>query len=1090
MTRYRTHITEECVVPVPAAKKALQKHIVKSSGLPLSIYARLKANKGQERLCKGFQYFSTLLNKNVRTRFALNNSNSAQRRIKIELPYKRSKLRLMALLVDSRIPLPGPQMRALGKRKRENAPTTSAQPLLAPPQGALTLLQFNIEENSVEDGRIHFDREFIKQVVTDSLGLSGRLKTALSFSIFSLGDCPYEKSKPAKLKFNGSSNHGGYLKLGSNFIKQLNLQPGGVLKMEYRYWQSCGGGKNGKDPVYYFTLESAGLSSTGGSGEASMQIEVNFNRKRSFEGDSQERGTTSCEKPKHPSRSTTSTIDRAAADALASMAKAQATSFKSAPNVDAPPRHRAPLVSTGIRNINELSNHYTSDIAKEMEKLTPPDPDCPSMWTHTITSGLDRPRLGLKLAFIRPLLEETLGITYTKNLLLKVRILIEGKGCESVFERAIVSTKQNYLSQWRKIRSLLGGADFGDDLIFMYKGKVQEESGYVYYFALKKQSNSGTDDKIEKPDATEDLDAAEEKESEQSMGDLMKELEEWNKKYEESPAIPLPPVAPIRRPDGPEPLKSRPIVFIQDARLLRADSRSTSPSLAPTEIEEEAEEVEAASEMEALQPRKMLLERLKPSKVPDLQREAKPLSVLQTCANEINALEAFVSSVKASATADTAKSKGDSLLNMHRHRLAQHFVDSGVASELGNHHGGAFNVFMDLKSGLLSHFKYKEQSFWYRDYIGKLKKPLLTDLEHHGASISHSLERVLMGQWPFKVWVGDMNNRDLLPAGVGVVALEDIPAGSCVTQFIGHYISSGELPAPSIRIYDAYREEEAELEHFKEEEEEEDGGCTCGGNGDLMQKHRKTSSFGCPDEMNEEIKEANVAVKVSKSTKTLWLGNISRNCTQYDIFKLFSKYGEVVRLKLVNHSKQRPYAFIYFKTASAGEDAFEDLEGAILPSITGEKPLVLSYQKGSDEKKYDRGSTRARGHDEDDLTKGFMYYRSRHSEATKRYCVHMARGTECVVPAAAAKTKRQKKVVNGSIPPHGSNIPTNNDQWRRLESTIITARHGGNATYFMRPSEKNFNLSRVQLNVPNGPTKILYYAKRNIVKGEELVRER
>lgn len=85
----------------------------------------------------------------------------------------------MALLVDSRIPLPGPQMRALGKRKRENAPTTSAQPLLAPPQGALTLLQFNIEENSVEDGRIHFDREFIKQVVTDSLGLSGRLKTAL-----------------------------------------------------------------------------------------------------------------------------------------------------------------------------------------------------------------------------------------------------------------------------------------------------------------------------------------------------------------------------------------------------------------------------------------------------------------------------------------------------------------------------------------------------------------------------------------------------------------------------------------------------------------------------------------------------------------------------------------------------------------------------------------------------------------------------------------------------------------------------------------------------------------------------------------------
>ena len=41
----------------------------------------------------------------------------------------------------------------------------------------------------------------------------------------------------------------------------------------------------------------------------------------------------------------------------------------------------------------------------------------------------------------------------------------------------------------------------------------------------------------------------------------------------------------------------------------------------------------------------------------------------------------------------------------------------------------------------------------------------------------------------------------------------------------------------------------------------------------------------------------------------------------------------------------------------------------------------------------------------------------------------------------------------------------------------------------MRRSEVHFNLARVQLNVPNGPTKILYYAKRDIVKGEELVRE-
>ena len=46
-----------------------------------------------------------------------------------------------------------------------------------------------------------------------------------SFAIVPRGECPYESSKSARLKFNGSSNHGGHLKLGANFIEQLNLYP-------------------------------------------------------------------------------------------------------------------------------------------------------------------------------------------------------------------------------------------------------------------------------------------------------------------------------------------------------------------------------------------------------------------------------------------------------------------------------------------------------------------------------------------------------------------------------------------------------------------------------------------------------------------------------------------------------------------------------------------------------------------------------------------------------------------------------------------------------------------------------------------------
>jgi hypothetical protein len=79
--------------------------------------------------------------------------------------------------------------------------------------------------------------------------------------------------------------------------------------------------------------------------------------------------------------------------------------------------------------------------------------------------------------------------------------------------------------------------------------------------------------------------------------------------------------------------------------------------------------------------------------------------------------------------------------------------------------------------------------------------------------------------------------------------------------------------------------------------------------------------------------------------------------------------------------------------------------------------------------------------------------------------------------------------VERAAAPSGRNAAINNSQWRRLETTILDAKKYGNATRFMRRSEDNFNLARVELHVPNGPTKVLYYAKRDIVRGEELIRE-
>jgi SET domain len=296
--------------------------------------------------------------------------------------------------------------------------------------------------------------------------------------------------------------------------------------------------------------------------------------------------------------------------------------------------------------------------------------------------------------------------------------------------------------------------------------------------------------------------------------------------------------------------------------------------------------------------------------------------------------------------------------NYRRHFLAKHLVESGIATERVSPLKDVKGVFYEQTNTDFANFTYTEQSKWCGEPIGKLKKPSLQKLREHGACLPDCLRSVLQGQWPYKVWIGDMKNTALLPAGIGVVALEDIPAGSFVAQFIGEYISSKKIPSPSLKS----------------------------GSAAIMQQQSAATAL---------------------------------------------EYHRV--------DKKKCYA---------GENHNNN--------IAPNNSLVFETEIDVDE----------------------------------RYRVRFPRNAECVLPISALKTEKQRNLVNRiSGYPSGKNASINNDQWRTLENTIIDSKHIGNATRFMRPSQIDFNLARVDLIVPNGPTKVLYYAKKNIVKGEELVRE-
>ena len=927
--------------------------------------------------------------------------------------------------------------------------------------------------------------------------------------------------------------------------------------MEYLYWQRGGGGKDGTDPVYYFTLESSRSTTPPSSGDGEFlttQIPQNIFIQNESPSEDTEGVASSAEKPKQARKfQDDAEMEVEAGVVVARQLEAKAnseapSSFKNVSNTTMSlsqgilPRHR---VST--RGTTAAKNNTRS-----LDGLTPPDAGCTLVQRYTITAGFDTVRLTLKLGFIKPLIEETLGIAYTKNLSLNVRFIIEG--CSEKID-AVLGTKQGYLTRWSRIRSLLGGFLFGDELVFTYMGKRNTGHNAVYYFTLKKVSISMSDAEEEDEEMMEkdDMEAeggllmllnAATAEPDESMDNLMKDLEEWNNKYddgESSPPLvdvtrpveekemqkmsPCPAPLPLQEAKNdtglpapvidPEPESSLLLDFIPipAAPLPGADAPVAPPSspveaaALATENEEPGSNRLAVSLLQSanllnqgIPEQKMEISRAPnaptmfqqllqgppsqlPSlpqlvnfeirKLPDPRLELNSPSVFATCANEINALESQMRSVAAAAELATDNSAGfPNEKAIQRYSRARYFVDIGTAKRSYVFRSGDAGVFYDQQDDLFSHHVFKENSNWGGSYIASFKTPLVEELKAHGANMSYSLENVLRGQWPYKVWMGDMKNTALLPAGVGVVALEDIPAGSFVAQFIGEYISWEELPKPTPEIFIAYCEQ-AKLAPSQNEEEQ----------GEERKEHELV-----PNNKNENsglADEKDTTAVGERPKNVLWVGNLLPYCNECALKDLFSKFGKVVLFTLVRGWKNS-YAVITFANLSAAVNAMNGLQGTEIPSLSGRKSLLMRYK--SHAKAGSKTATDGGGHANNISDYDDFYYRNMHSQAAKRYRVLFAEGTECLVPTDAAKTilATQKILVENSSLPNSLRYK---DQWRSLETTIIDSSFTGNATHFMRRSEVHFNLARVQLNVPNGPTKILYYAKRDIVKGEELVRE-
>ncbi|XP_073231936.1 probable RNA-binding protein 18 [Porites lutea] len=87
--------------------------------------------------------------------------------------------------------------------------------------------------------------------------------------------------------------------------------------------------------------------------------------------------------------------------------------------------------------------------------------------------------------------------------------------------------------------------------------------------------------------------------------------------------------------------------------------------------------------------------------------------------------------------------------------------------------------------------------------------------------------------------------------------------------------------------------------------------------------------------------------KDDTTNRKLWIGNLDKRLSEYNILKILQPYGEIQNLELLFHKsgvkegEPRGYCFVEFKKLEQAENALRGLNGKLALS----KPLVVDWAK-------------------------------------------------------------------------------------------------------------------------------------------------
>ena len=79
----------------------------------------------------------------------------------------------------------------------------------------------------------------------------------------------------------------------------------------------------------------------------------------------------------------------------------------------------------------------------------------------------------------------------------------------------------------------------------------------------------------------------------------------------------------------------------------------------------------------------------------------------------------------------------------------------------------------------------------------------------------------------------------------------------------------------------------------------------------------------------------------SVPSRHLWLGNIVKKPSEETLKTAFTRFGRIESVRLFS---SKSYAFINFVDVASGVVALQEMDGRAIPSLTGEKPVVIRFQ--------------------------------------------------------------------------------------------------------------------------------------------------